>query len=316
MLKHLSFALAGATVAAAIGAWGVAARPTVANDSPPKPAETAASALEPAKASSCRNEDFEAAAEANARSLHTLTWSPFGRAERGWETYAPRIAVEIGADCGPETSAFAKALADWQRDNGLTPDARMSPSTFQAMKTRWQADRLFVAVRASGICPSAPVGSSLVRLDVTETYHGKDVMLRSDVADAYRTMVAAAKREVPELADDVETLDVFSGFRSPAYDDARCARDGNCGGITRAKCSAHRTGYTLDLVVGSAPGQPVDSTNDTNRLHMSKTPAYRWLVANSGRFGFVNYVFEPWHWEYRGASEGTDPRELRTVAAR
>jgi len=118
-------------------------------------------------------------------------------------------------------------------------------------------------------------------------------MLRSDVADAYRTMVAAAKREVPELADDVETLDVFSGFRSPAYDDARCARDGNCGGITRAKCSAHRTGYTLDLVVGSAPGQPVDSTNDTNRLHMSKTPAYRWLVANSGRFGFVNYVFEP-----------------------
>jgi LAS superfamily LD-carboxypeptidase LdcB len=33
---------------------------------------------------------------------------------------------------------------------------------------------------------------------------------------------------------------------------------------------------------------------------MSGTPAYRWLVANAGRFGFVNYVFEPWHWEWTG----------------
>jgi LAS superfamily LD-carboxypeptidase LdcB len=93
-------------------------------------------------------------------------------------------------------------------------------------------------------------------------------------------------------------LTIFSAYRSPDYDAARCERDGNCQGITRAKCSPHRTGLALDLTVGAAPGFTVDSTADPNRLHMSQTPAYQWLVKNAGRFGFVNYVFEPWHWEY------------------
>ena len=42
----------------------------------------------------------------------------------------------------------------------------------------------------------------------------------------------------------------------------------------------------------------VDSTAAASRQHMSRTATYRWLVANAGRFGFVPYVFEPWHWEY------------------
>jgi len=68
-----------------------------------------------------------------------------------------------------------------------------------------------------------------------------------------------------------------------------------------ARCSAHRTGTAVDLYVGAAPGHlPVDSDN-ANRLHLSKTPAYRWLVQNAARYGFVNYVFEPWHWEWVGA---------------
>jgi LAS superfamily LD-carboxypeptidase LdcB len=43
-----------------------------------------------------------------------------------------------------------------------------------------------------------------------------------------------------------------------------------------------------------------DSSADANRLYQVGTPAYRWLVANAARFGFVNYVFEPWHWEWIG----------------
>ncbi len=43
-----------------------------------------------------------------------------------------------------------------------------------------------------------------------------------------------------------------------------------------------------------------DTTEDANRLFQSKTPTYRWLVANADRFGFFPYVFEPWHWEYAG----------------
>jgi LAS superfamily LD-carboxypeptidase LdcB len=33
---------------------------------------------------------------------------------------------------------------------------------------------------------------------------------------------------------------------------------------------------------------------------MTRTATYRWLLANAGRFGFVNYPFEPWHWEWTG----------------
>jgi D-alanyl-D-alanine carboxypeptidase len=42
-----------------------------------------------------------------------------------------------------------------------------------------------------------------------------------------------------------------------------------------------------------------------------ETPAFRWLSANAGRFGFVlsfprdnphDYVYEPWHWCYRPAA--------------
>jgi LAS superfamily LD-carboxypeptidase LdcB len=45
-----------------------------------------------------------------------------------------------------------------------------------------------------------------------------------------------------------------------------------------------------------------DSSDDANRRFVSQTPVYRWRVENAARFGFVNYVFEPWHWEWRGVA--------------
>jgi LAS superfamily LD-carboxypeptidase LdcB len=113
-------------------------------------------------------------------------------------------------------------------------------------------------------------------------------------------MVAAARAERPALAADPDALKLFSGYRSPTDDDARCAREGNCQGVTRAACSAHRTGLAVDLDVGAAPGAMVDSSADANRLAQSQGPAYRWLVRHAAQFGFVNYGFEPWHWEWTG----------------
>ena len=42
----------------------------------------------------------------------------------------------------------------------------------------------------------------------------------------------------------------------------------------------------------------VDNTSPASRLHLSRSATYRWLVQNAGRFGFVPYVYEPWHWEW------------------
>jgi LAS superfamily LD-carboxypeptidase LdcB len=95
---------------------------------------------------------------------------------------------------------------------------------------------------------------------------------------------------------------LFSGFRDPEYDAERCAAQANCNGLVRARCSAHRTGLAMDVYLGSAPGFDADSSADANRLWQSRTATYRWLVANARRYGFVNYAFEPWHWEWVGAA--------------
>jgi LAS superfamily LD-carboxypeptidase LdcB len=155
-----------------------------------------------------------------------------------------------------------------------------------------------VRLSAGGICPDASDSIAAARID--EGYAGKPIHLRPAALRAYRQMVAAAKTEAPEIAADPRNLTIFSGYRSPALDAQRCAAEGNCDGVTRARCSAHRTGLAVDMYVGQAPGHPPDSTADPNRLFMSQTPTYRWLVRNAGRFGFQNYPFEPWHWEWTG----------------
>jgi LAS superfamily LD-carboxypeptidase LdcB len=133
-----------------------------------------------------------------------------------------------------------------------------------------------------------------------EGYGGKPILIRRGALTAYRRMAAAARAEDPRIGRDPADLVIFSGYRSPDADARRCEVEGNCDGVVRARCSAHRTGLALDLYVGAAPGYGPDSSADPNRLYLSRTPAYRWLVANAGRFGFVNYPFEPWHWEWTG----------------
>jgi hypothetical protein len=238
------------------------------------------------------------AARRNAATLDTINWAPFGRQEVGWRIYAPVVAAAAGTVCGPTEPGFADAWARWQRTRGRSVTGVVSEADFIAMKNDAHGRRPFVRVRGQGVCPPPPAPTNLVTAGATEGYKGKAVQMRPKVLAAYRKMVAAARAEDPRIAADPDMLDVFSAYRSPDYDAARCERDGNCQGVTRAKCSPHRTGLALDLVVGSTPPYGVDSSADPNRLHQSQTPAYQWLVKNAGRFGFVNYLFEPWHWEY------------------
>jgi LAS superfamily LD-carboxypeptidase LdcB len=241
----------------------------------------------------------QGAAAGNAASVETMSWAPLGRAEMGWESYAPLISEEIGTSCPPASPGFAAALAGWQAKHGLPAAGILDPSTFAAMKRIWQARRPFVALSRTA-CPAPPDDSRLALASADESYGGKRIELLSGALVAYRKMVAAARAELPAAASNRELLTIFSGYRSPAYDAARCARQQNCQGLVRATCSAHRTGQAMDLYLGAAPGFAPDSSADANRLYLSRSPAYRWLVANAWRFGFVNYLFEPWHWEWTG----------------
>ncbi len=210
------------------------------------------------------------------------------------------MAETTGAATGADTPGFARAVARWRRRHGLGASGEVDGATLTAMKGEWQAARPFVALRARGVCPDPPAADALARLAPAESYGDRPLLLRRRALAAYRRMVAFARRSEPALMARPELLQIFSAYRSPERDAARCRTDGNCQGVVRAACSAHRTGLAVDLVLDTAPGFAVDSSADANRLAMAQGLAYRWLLAEAPRFGFVNYAFEPWHWEWTG----------------
>lgn len=236
---------------------------------------------------------------ANAISLYSLEWAPFGATEWGWETYLPLIQHELRTHCGAGTPIFASHLAAFQQTHDLAPTGLFDSATFQVFRGVWQERRPFIMARLAGDCPEPPPINQLGYLVEAEEHADRLTrLLRRDVLAAYRRMAAEARAQVPEIAADPELLQIFSGFRDPEADAARCAQQGNCDGLRRAVCSPHRTGTAIDLYVGRLPGSGVDSTAPASRAHMSQGAAYRWLVENAGRFGFTPYVYEPWHWEY------------------
>ncbi|UAL11796.1 M15 family metallopeptidase [Caulobacter segnis] len=240
----------------------------------------------------------DTAAAVNAASLSTLAWTPFGKPETGWEIYAPRIAAEIGTTCGPGSNGFASALARWQGAHGLRQTGVVDPEMFAAMLVRWHLARPFVRTNRDGICPGAPPEANLALARPEESYGGKAIRLRPGALEAYRRMLGEAR--AAGVLHRPDALRIFSGFRAPDADAQRCARDRNCQGLIRTICSAHRTGLAMDVVIDAAPGFGPDSSADANRLAMARSPLYRWMVVNGGRFGFVNYAYEPWHWEWTG----------------
>lgn len=249
---------------------------------------------------------YEAAA-GNGRTLQTMEWQPFGY-ETGWETYVPMTQQEIGTRCAPSTPGFAQALAAFQLRYGLPADGRFGPATFAILKGVWQERRPFVMARVRGECPAYPERHDLQEFDRTEETLQRPGRMGQPVAiAAFRRMVRDARAEVPELAADPLLLTVYSTYRHPDIDGVRCEDEANCDGLRRASCSAHRTGWAFDINVGEAPGYGIASTNAYNRLVQSRGPAYRWLVRNAGRYGFVNYIYEPWHWEYIGPEASYAP---------
>ncbi|MBK8295550.1 MAG: transglycosylase SLT domain-containing protein [Solirubrobacterales bacterium] len=95
--------------------------------------------------------------------------------------------------------------------------------------------------------------------------------MRPDVAAAFDAMVAAASRTGVVLT-------VNSAFRSDAEQAALFAAHPDPTWVARPGTSLHRCATELDL--GASDG-------------------YGWLVANAGRFGFVQrYSWEAWHFGY------------------
>lgn len=278
----------------------VVTAPNLAAPGPPSP--SAALRPPPSPSSTCEAAPFAAAANVNARSLTTSPWMfSAGTGEKpegpGWELYVPAILRTLGTGCSPATAGFAEALAAWQSRQGLTADGTMSRQTAAKLKEGWQARRAHL----QRPCIERPRAQTAA-IPEEARYEKRDLRLEPDVLRAYLQLLAEAKAARVEISATQGALLAASSWRDPADDKASCTRNpGPCNGTAKAVgCSAHWSGRALDLNLGFLPGRdPTDSTY-ANRLHQSRSAAYAWLLDNAGRFGFVNYYYEPWHWEWQG----------------
>ena len=242
---------------------------------------------------------FSAAAAANEASRTSLTWPFGGKLQKGWEIYVSLISHTIGTDGEPGSLEFAADLAKWQSEKGLLSNGLMDDATMKTFASHWQSQRLGRA--------STPAADALVSAPIKDFWDaGRDpnmLQLERETYVAYKRMLAEAAKDLGgdlrftadgELAPGEKFLRIVSAYRSPEYQAALRKREPNAGRVALAKNSPHFTGQALDIYVG---GEPV-TTKDANRLIQVQTPAYKWLVKNANRFGFYNYFYEPWHWEY------------------
>ena len=257
-----------------------------------------------AHAESCADQPaFKAAAADNARSVTGSPWTfTEGREGAlegpGWAVYLPLTQHTIGTACGPETTAFAAALAAWQKKNGLKPDGRMTPATAGELQQVWHALRRHAQKARTEACRHAEEGR-LVEVAKGDVW-GKPEKLLPGAYRAYRAMIEAAKREAPGIFAGNVNLKIVSAWRTQERDAETC-KTRKCSKVSMApSCSAHWSGTAMDLNVGFIPGHSPADMDWGNRLFMVQQPAYRWLLENAGRFGFANYFAEPWHWEWNG----------------
>jgi D-alanyl-D-alanine carboxypeptidase len=47
-------------------------------------------------------------------------------------------------------------------------------------------------------------------------------------------------------------------------------------------------------------GLAIDLTSGRKSINDRRSAAFKWLVANAGKYGFVNLPSEPWHWSITG----------------
>ncbi len=226
-----------------------------------------------------------------------LVWSFGGKQQRGWQLYLPLVAHFIGIDEIAENEKFAENLAQWQSIIGLPANGVLDQETWLKMVEKWQARR--------SKDRTIPPTEKLVTVSASEFYDPERPVelrqLETETYRAYKKMIAAAARDLKlpldadgKIAASEKSLKIISAFRSPEYQQKLRAQSPNAGRAGLAVNSPHFTGRALDIYVG---GDPV-STKDANREIQVNTKAYRWLVKNAEKFGFIPYFYEPWHWEY------------------
>jgi len=204
-------------------------------------------------------------------------------------------------------SGLIPLLRHWQREPGMAAALEaLAPSwrntrrvlpmdSFNMHLVRLGLDAADYAERTGLVPQPEPARLELAGFD---RYH-RPLWLVADAAAAWALMRTAAR--VDGIA-----LDAISGYRSHDWQMGVFRRKLELGLTVREILavnaapgfSEHHSGAALDI--GTPGWPPVEES-------FEHTPAFIWLCAHAGRFGFsLSYprgnphgiVYEPWHWRY------------------
>jgi zinc D-Ala-D-Ala carboxypeptidase len=140
-------------------------------------------------------------------------------------------------------------------------------------------------------------------LMVVGRYGSRVEKLAPEVAEAWKTMVNAAKQESVSIVP-------ISGFRSVKtqtwlFSDRSRRRgvEAAARSVAPPGYSEHHTGYAIDIGDARAPGRDITPG-------FANTNAFRWMAKNARKYGFEisfppnnrqRVMYEPWHWRYIGS---------------
>lgn len=195
-------------------------------------------------------------------------------------------------------------------------------------------DRAYlILANKSQVLGSSYVPENLTDLDPSLTVGGKSVQLESTAAEAVKQLITAIR------AAGYTDIAVTSGYRTYAYQNTLFNRYME---QERAKpINAGKTDKELEAIVLAYSAKPGTSEHQTglcvdlfdtrqmlelenygyegdypNDVGFAETGAYRWLLANAHRYGFIlrypedkveitGYQYESWHYRYVGTAAAT-----------
>ncbi len=172
----------------------------------------------------------------------------------------------------------------------------------EALKTEYEREDIEITGSKSTITCKG----GMVNID---TVNQKGIAVCADIAEKYKNMIAAAKK-------DGVTLTAYGGR---TMEKQIALRKQNCGGNSKynvyekpsGECkpptarpgrSMHQSGLAFDIGVSGTTicFTKNASVSNTNKCRTNKNPGFLWLEKNAKTYGFYNLPTEAWHWSVNG----------------
>jgi D-alanyl-D-alanine carboxypeptidase len=202
-------------------------------------------------------------------------------------------AVDTGRAAAALTTArtgYATATGQVTAATTASQVATTAVSAAQLKITATPAQVSALAAQAAAISPQV-VTQSRVGFTTANTIQVYGITVNKIVAYPFQRMIDDAARAGVPLSG--------GGFRTQQQQIALRTTNG-CPDVWTAPSSSCRVPTAIPGRSLHEVGLAVDMTTAKKTISSRTSPAYKWLAANAGRYGFVNLPAEPWHWSITG----------------